>query len=551
MKRISLALAILLVLNGMGIVYAQKPATIIPEVSAKTGMVAAAHPLSAQVGLEILKAGGNAIDAAVATAFANGVVEPNANGIGGEGYIVIYLKGQNKATSIDYRSRASFTPANPGEKWPASGHRSVAVPGTVAGLSLALQKYGTMSLAQVIEPAAKLAEEGFVVSPTLAGTISDNFKKAMENPALMSIIAPTGLPLEAGDVYKNPDLAKTLRLIAKEGPDAFYKGEIAKAIDADMKAHNGLIDYNDLAFYKAIEREPAMGKYRGYDIVSAPAPVGGFLLIESLNMLENYNLKFLGFDSAMKLHLFAEVLARAFDDYYDVLGDPDYVDVPMGILTSQAYADAKAKSIKLDAMTTSYEKIYPDSQHWSTTHMSVVDKDGNVVALTQTLSSFFGAAVAVPGTGIILNNEMGNFNGKSGTSAYAPGKRMNTTIAPTLIMKDGQSFATLGTPGAMRIIPTLTQIVTNLIDFGMGIQEAIEAPRMYCTYLQGPGKTTMELEGPLFSAKTSEDLKLLGYKLKSYDKRDLYFGGVQGIIIKDGVLYGGADPRRDGAVFGY
>lgn len=550
-KCVSLALVALFLAGAAGAAFAQKTPTVIPEVVSSQGMVASAHPLASQVGLDILKAGGNAIDAVVATAFANGVVEPNANGIGGEGYIVIYLKGENKATSIDYRSRASFNKAAPDERWPAAGHRSVAVPGTVAGLALALEKYGTMSLAQVIEPAAKLAEQGFVVSETLAGVIADNFKRAMPNAYLMSIIAPSGLPLEAGDLFKNPDLAKTLRLIAKDGADAFYKGEVAKAIAADMKANNGLIDENDLATYKAVEREPAGGKYRGYDIVSAPAPVGGFLLIQSLNMLENYNLKFLGFDSAMKLHLFSEVLARAFDDYYDVLGDPDFVDVPMKALTSQGYANAKAASIKLDAMTVKYEKVNPNSEHWSTTHMSVVDKAGNVVALTQTLSSFFGAAVAVPGTGIILNNEMGNFNGKKGSSAYLPGKRMNTTIAPTLIMKDGQSFATLGTPGAMRIIPTLTQIVTNLIDYGMGIQEAIEAPRMYCTYLQGPGKTTIELEGALFPKKTLDDLALLGYKVKSYDKRDLYFGGVQGIIIKDGMLHGGADPRRDGAVFGY
>lgn len=548
---ISIALIALLLVGGIGTVSAQEIGTVIPEVVSGTGMVASAHPLASKIGLDILKAGGNAVDAVVATAFANGVVEPNANGLGGEGYIVIYIKGTKKATSIDYRSRASLNKAAEGEKWPSAGHRGVAVPGTVAGLAMALEKYGTMSLAQVIEPSIKLAEEGFVVSPTLAGVISDNFKRAMPNQYLMSIIAPGGLPLEAGDTYKNPDLAKSLRLIAKEGADAFYKGEIAKAIAADMRANKGLIDENDLAQYRAIEREPASGTYRGYDIVSAPAPVGGFLLIQSLNMLENYNLKFLGFDSAMKLHLFAEVLARAFDDYYDVLGDPDYVDVPMKALTSKGYAKAKAASIKLDAMTSSYEHINPNSEHWSTTHMSVVDKDGNVVALTQTLSSFFGAAVAVPGTGVILNNEMGNFNGKKGTSAYLPGKRMNTTIAPTLIMKDGQSFATLGTPGAMRIIPTLTQIVTNLIDYGMGIQEAIEAPRMYCTYLQGPGKTTMELEGLLFPAKTSADLALLGYKVKSYDTRDLYFGGVQGIIMKDGMLFGGADPRRDGAVFGY
>jgi gamma-glutamyltranspeptidase/glutathione hydrolase len=547
---ISIALIALLLAGGAGSAFAQKAATIIPEVVSGIGMVAAAHPLSAKVGLDILKAGGNAVDAAVATAFANGVVEPNANGLGGEGYIVIYLKGSEKVTSIDYRSRASFNPTT-AKSWPADGHLGVAVPGTVAGLAKALKEYGTMSLAQVTEPAAKLAEDGFVVTETLAGVISDNFKRAMGNKYLMSIIAPDGLPLEAGDVYKNPDLAKSLRLIGKEGADAFYKGDIAKAIAADMKASGGLIDENDLAQYKAIEREPATGTYRGYDIVSAPAPVGGFLLIQSLNMIENYDIRSMGFDSAKKLHLFAEVFARAFDDYYNVLGDPDYVNVPMKALTSKGYARAKAASIKLDSMTSTYAPVDPNGEHWSTTHMSVVDKDGNLVALTQTLSGFYGAAVAVPGTGIILNNEMGNFNGKKGPSAYLPGKRMNTTICPTVIMKDGQAFATLGTPGAMRIIPTMAQIVTNLIDFDMGMQEAIEAPRMYCTYLQGPGKTTIELEGALFPAKTLADLKAMGYKVTSYDKRDLYFGGVQGIILKDGLLHGGADPRRDGAVFGY
>ncbi|MDP3178326.1 MAG: gamma-glutamyltransferase, partial [Spirochaetaceae bacterium] len=282
-----------------------------------------------------------------------------------------------------------------------------------------------------------------------------------------------------------------------------------------------------------------------------PAPVGGFLLIQSLNMIESYDIASLGFDSAKKLHLFAEVFSRAFDDYYDVLGDPSYVDVPMIALTSKGYARAKASAIKLDSMTAAYEKINPNSEHWSTTHMSVVVEDGNMVALTQTLSSFFGAAVAVPGTGIVLNNEMANFNGKKGNPAYLPGKRMNTTIAPTLVMKDGEAFATLGTPGAMRIVPTLAQLVTDLIDYGMGIQQAIEAPRMYCTSLKGPGKTTIELEGFLFPEKEIAALKAMGYVVKSYDVRDLYFGGVQGIVIKDGMLHGGADPRRDGAVLGY
>ena len=272
--RILTAVLVSLVLAACaGMSSAPETATIIPEVVAKKGMVASAHPLASQVGLEILKAGGNAIDSAVATAFAIGVVEPNATGIGGEGYMVIYIKGTNTVTSIDYRSRASLNDAT-GETWPAAGHRAVAVPGTVAGLAMALERYGTMSLAQVIEPAARLAEEGFTVSPTLAGVIADNFKRAMPNEYMMSIIAPTGLPLESGDIYKNPDLARSLRLIGAKGPDAFYTGDLARLIAGDMAANGGLIDEADLAAYKAIEREPAKGVYRGYDVVSAPAPVG-------------------------------------------------------------------------------------------------------------------------------------------------------------------------------------------------------------------------------------------------------------------------------------
>ncbi len=279
---------------------------------------------------------------------------------------MIYLKGEEKVTAIDYRSCASLHDAT-GETWPSAGHRAVAVPGTVAGLSKALEEYGTLSLAQVIEPAAKIAEEGFPVAPPW-GVISDNFKRAMDNEYLMSIIAPTGLPLEAGDVYKNADLAKTLRMIGAGGPEVFYKGEIAKLIAEDMAAHGGLIDEADLAAYRAVEREPARGTYRGYDVVSAPPPVGGFLLIQALNMIENYDIRSMGFYSAQKLHLFSEVLARAFDDYYDVLGDPDFVDVPLKTLTSKEYAAAKNRSIKLDEMTVSYEKIDPNSEHWSTTH---------------------------------------------------------------------------------------------------------------------------------------------------------------------------------------
>ncbi|MFO7693961.1 MAG: gamma-glutamyltransferase, partial [Vicinamibacterales bacterium] len=517
------------------------------QVTATRGMVASAHALASQAGLEMLEAGGNAVDAAVAAAFAIGVVEPNASGIGGEGMMVVYLAGPGKAVAIDYRSAAPAALDFPGGV-PGTGHAAVAIPGTVAGLAEALRKYGTLPLSRVLAPAIRLADQGFVVSPTLAGIIIDNFDAIRANAPLARLLCPGGLPLEAGDTLKNPDLAASLRAIAEGGAGVFYTGALGEAIATEMAAQGGRITLADLASYKAIEREPVRGRYRGYDVVSAPPPVAGVTLVEILQILGAFDLSKETPLSPRYVHLAAEAMKRGFADYAAAVGDPDFVKVPVAELLSADYARARAAEIKPDLITpkvaagTAAKKESP-----STTSLSVVDAHGNMVALTQTISDFFGAKVLVAGTGIILNNEMKNF-GSRGPNAIAPGKRMRTMIAPTLLLKDGRAFATLGTPGAARIVSTMTLLVSNLVDFGMGIQEAIEAPRFYARDVEAD--LAVEARVP---AATIAALTKMGYRIKAYRDFDLFFGGAQGIVIepKTGMRIGGADPRRDGAVAGY
>lgn len=521
-------------------------ATKIPEVVAEHGMVASAHPLASQAGLAMLKAGGNAVDAAIASAFAIGVVECNATGLGGEGMMVVHLKDKNTTVAIDYRSMAPLADLS-AVKFGNEGYKSVAVPGTVAGLSLALSKYGTMSLAQVMAPAIKLAEEGFAISPTLEQIIADSFDPISKNEALLSILAPEGLPLQAGQILKNPDLAKSLKLIAAGGPEVFYTGEIAKMIADDMKTSGGHIGMADLAAYKAIEREVVRGTYRGYDVVSAPPPVGGLSVIQILQMLENFDLAAMDAASPTFVHVVAEAMKRGFADNSAFIGDPAFAKIPVAGLLSKDYAKKRAAEIDPAKITAKVVAGEPDKEHFSTTHLSTVDKDGNMVALTQTISGFWGAKVVTPGTGIILNNEMQNWSAR-GVNAYAPGKRMRTTISPTIIMKDGKTFATMGTPGAARIISTTVLLASNLIDRKMGVQAAIEAMRFYARDTE----KDLSIESR-FPADTQAALKKMGYSLKVYTDYDLFFGGAQAIVIDPvtGLLHGGADPRRDGAVLGY
>lgn len=519
--------------------------TINAEITARNGMVASAQPLASAAGLEILMAGGNAIDAAIAAAFALGVVEPNATGLGGEGMMVIYLAENKTTIAIDYRSMAPLADMSK-IKFGSEGHVAVAVPGTVAGLCTALKDYGTKSLAEVMAPAIRYARNGFIVSETLAQTIADRFDPISRNEALLQILAPEGLPLQTGDIFKKPDLAVTLEKIAAGGPDVFYKGDIADAIAQDMAKNGGFITKADLAAYRAIKREPVRGTYRGYEIVSAPPPVGGISVIEMLNMLECFDIASEQPLSPRNIHIMAEVMKRGFADNSAYVGDPDFFQIPVTGLLDKEYARSRVQEIDLNKVTTSIKAGTPD-EHPSTTHLSVVDRHGNMVALTQTISGFWGACVAVPGTGIILNNEMQNWSSR-GPNSYAPGKRMRTTIAPTIIAKDGNPFVTMGTPGAGRIISTMVILTVNLIDFDMGVQEAIESPRFYARDTE----KLLSLESRI-PKETQEWLKSIGYSIKEYPPFDLFFGGAQAILVdpKTGIMHGGADPRRDGAVFGF
>ena len=517
------------------------------QVVATNAMVASAHALASQAGLEIMKAGGNAVDGAVAAAFAIGVVEPNASGIGGEGMIVIYRADKKAAFAIDYRSAAPAT-AQYSSAIPATGHAAVAIPGTVAGLTSAVEQYGTMKLDKVLAPAIRLAERGFTVSPTLAAAIADNFAAIMKNDALASIVCPGGLPLEAGATLKNPDLARSLRKIANRGPDVFYKGELAETISAEMAAHGGFITKSDLSGYRAVTREPVRGTYRNYSLISAPPPVGGTSVIEILQILDHFDLAENAPLSTANIHLMAEAMKRGFADFGAYIADPDFVKVPVSGLLSRDYTKSRAAEIQPGIVTekvTAGEPEKPGSG--STTSLCAIDRHGNVVALTQTISDFFGAKVAITGTGIILNNEMRNFSAR-GVNTMAPGKRMRTTIAPTILLADGRPFAAIGTPGAARIISTMVILISNLIDHKMGIQQAIESPRFYARDTD----KTLYVETRL-PPETLAELEKLGYVIQKQGDYDLFFGGAQGIVIdpKTGRKLGGADPRRDGAVAGF
>ncbi len=517
------------------------------EEVAKHAIVTSAHPLASEAGIEMLKKGGNAVDAAVATAFAIGVVEPDGSGIGGEGMMVIYLAETDEKIAIDFRSCAPKDIDKYGlEK---DGPKSVAIPGTVAGLAMALEKYGTMSLHEVIQPAICFAEEGFEVSETLAGIIMDNYEKILNDPATAEVYLEDSFPKQEGDIIVQEDLAKTLRIIGKNGASAFYNGIIADIIDYQMKKSGGIITKEDLANYQAIEREPVEGDYRGYHIISGPPPVSGMVVVEALNILENYDLRQYGYMSYDALHLMSEAIRLAYGDRYTYMADPGFVDVPLDIILSKDYAAKRAEMIKMDSQIPRndlYGGLDDVKEHHSTTHLVVADDAGNMVSLTQTISSFFGAGYTVPGTGILLNNEMKNFS-KSGINVMEPYKRMRTTIAPTVILKDGEPFMAVGSPGAARIVPAVVNIIVNVVDFDMGLQEAIEAPRFYST--SQSTKVYLEDRFPELVIKALENK---GYNLVIKGAMDLYFGGAQAVLYGEkGKIIGGADPRRDGFAIGF
>jgi gamma-glutamyltranspeptidase / glutathione hydrolase len=527
------------------------------DVVAETAMVASAHPAASAAGLEILKKGGNAVDAAVAAAFALSIAEPHASGIGGGGFMIIKTADMPDAIMIDYRESAPrlatpeyyYDPERDFDARTSRGPDGVGIPGLVAGAALALENYGTMSLAEVLEPAIRLAREGIPVSTNLQAVIVDEIEKLMAFPATEAVFLPDGLPPEPGDILKNEDLAATLEKIAAEGPTAFYDGEIAIAMAAEFAALGAWLDLDDLKAYQARLRRPVSGSYRGFEIVSAAPPSGGGThLIQILNILEGFDIAAMEPGSARYLHILAEAMKPAFADKAAHSGDPDFHAFPIDVLTNKAYAEAVRRGIREGEARfdhRSLESIGLESEN--TSHLSVVDGRGNAVALTQSINSFFGSGVVVSGTGILLNNHMADFDAQpGGTNAISPGRRPASSIAPTLVFKDGHPYLVLGSPGALRIISALAQIIVNIVDFGMGMDEAIEAPRIHAA-----GRT-LSVEGRI-AEDVIETLRSWGHTIRVYPDFDAYFGGAQGIRIdpKSRKLHGGADSRRDGVAAGY
>jgi gamma-glutamyltranspeptidase/glutathione hydrolase len=530
--------------------------------SGANGVVAAAKPEASRVGVEILKMGGNAVDAAVATGFALGVLEPNASGIGGGGFMVVKLAAMKEAVVIDFRPTAPAA-ATPDmykldERGRAIGNASVegglasAVPGEVKGLLYALERFGSKKLtrAQVLQPAIDWAERGVPVTVNLAQIIKDHFGKLSKFENGLGIYAKDGFPPEVGDTIVNKDLAATLKLIQARGADAIYTGDIAARIVAENRKRGGILTLDDLTGYQVKVREPITGSYRGYAIITAPPPAGGTHVIQLLNILEQGDLKALGEQSAASAHVWAEACKLVFADRARYSADPDFVTVPYRGLASKAYARTLAAQIKPDAVMKEPAAGDPSRyESGSTTHFSVMDRDGNMVAVTKTINMFFASGVVVPGTGIIMGDDMDDFDLAPGSpNSIQPGKRMLSSMSPTLVLDpQGRPFMVIGSPGATRIIPTLAQVISNVVDRGMPIQTAISAPRLY------QGRTgNLSVEGR-YSINAYNGLVALGHRVTVAPDYDAAFGGVHAVLYDHAarLLHGGADPRRDGQAAGY
>jgi gamma-glutamyltranspeptidase/glutathione hydrolase len=518
-------------------------------------MVAAAHPDAARAGIEILRSGGNAVDAAVAVAFALTVAEPNASGVGGGGFALIAMADGSRPVVIDYREAAprAATPDRyygDGEgfaEMTEEGPLGVGVPGLVAGAAKALEVNGTMTLAQVLRPAIRLAREGIVVTPRLAAIIADKFEKISRNPATAEVYLSDGLPPEAGARLVNEDLARTLESIAAGGPGVFYDGPVGRAVVAEVRARGGLLDEADLAGYRAIVREPVRGSYRSTQVLSASPPTaGGTALVELLNVLEAFDLAGWGRGDARTLHVLAEAAKMVFVDKAATNGDPDFVKVPAEVLTGKEHARLLAARIRPEAARFDYAAgAIASSDSPSTSHVSVVDGAGNAVALTQSVNLYFGSGLMAPGTGFVLNNHLADFDTEPGhPNSIGPGRRPSSSIAPTILLSEGRPFLVLGTPGASRIVTALAQIIVNTVDFGMGVDEAIEAPRLHAIGRE------VEVEGG-FPDDVVRALSALGHDVRTYPPLDDHFGGAHVIRIDEGRLVGGADSRRDGVAVGY
>lgn len=531
---------------------------------ARNGMVVAAHPLAAEAGREVLQRGGNAVDAAVATALALNAAEPFASGIGGGGFMIIHLAENKRTVVVNFRETAPAAAApdmylENGEvrdEWRRDHGKAVAVPGAPAGWSHALRSYGTMPLKDVIQGAIRIAEQGFLVTETFSKINKDEYEKILRNAGEDSVYLNQGFPYEPGDMFRNPELAAFFRFLAEKGLDEFYRGETAKKIVAAVRVKGGDMSLKDLAAYRPIETAPLQGKYKDTTLFTIPPPsCGGAHMVQLLNIIEHWPVREWGRNSTAYIHHLSEAFRFVFADRARWMGDPAFVRVPIEHLTGKEYAARIAASIKADRPAGDYPAggfDPPDMEQENTTHLCVIDPEGNIVALTQSINLFFGTGIVPEGTGFILNNHMRDFSpDPDSPNAPEPGKRPVSNMGPLILFRGGRALLALGSPGGTRIFPSLTQIILNLIEFDLGLDEAIEAARFFSYSAQGRARA-ISLEN-----RIPEDIRAalekMGHLLNIREAHDNYFGGAQGILIpSDGRrIHGGADSRRDGFGAGY
>ena len=529
-----------------------------------SGMVASQNYLSSQVGADILAQGGNAVDAAIAVGFSLAVTLPRAGNLGGGGFMLIHDAVSGESLAIDYREMAP--PAATRDMYldddgdvdamrSRFSHLAAGVPGTVAGLYLAHEKFGKLPWRRLLEPAISQARKGVPVSYDLAGLLRARQARMCQNEAACGYFyKEDGTPYAPGELLVQHDLADTLERIAEDGPDGFYKGETAALIAAEMRRGGGLVDERSLLAYEPVVREPVRGNYRGHEILTMPPPSsGGVHVIQMLNILEHFPVRELGAGGADNVHLLTEVARLAYADRSRHLGDPDYFDVPVAWLTSKAYAKELAATIDMAKARPSSEVapgVAPAAESPDTTHFSVMDENGTIVATTTTLNFSFGSGIAVPGAGFLLNNEMDDFAAKPGVpNAYgllggeansvAAGKRPLSSMTPTIVLQDGEPWFATGSPGGSRIITSVLQMIVNVIDHDMNLAEATGAPRMHHQWLPD----VLQLE----SGFSPDTVRLLRERGHAIQEAQFSMGSLQSVGYRDGVYRGASDPRRPNA----
>ncbi len=534
----------------------------------RNGMVTSASDLATKVGVEILQQGGNAIDAAVAVGFALAVTYPAAGNLGGGGFIVFW-RNDGFTTTIDFREKAPSkahrdmyldSSGNPIPNLSQEGATSVGIPGSVDGLVYAHKKYGKLKFVDVIEPAIKLAKNGFKLSFDLARSINSNYEKFIKYESSKKVFTKNGEKFQEGDLFVQKDLAKTLELIKKYGRKGFYEGETAELIVKQIQKLGGYITLEDLKNYHCVERQPVVGEYRGYKIISmGPPSSGGVAIIEALNILENLNLKKDDYQSSPYIHYLIETLKRVYFDRAEYLGDSDFVYVPVQRLISKDYAKKLFEQINPEKATRFEEvntKTAFEYESLETTHYSVIDKDGNAVSVTTTINSSYGSSIVVDGAGFLLNNEMDDFSIKPGVqnqfgligkeaNAIAPNKRMLSSMTPTIILKDNKPFLIVGSPGGSMIITTVLQVILNVVDFKMDLLCAVSFPRIHHQFIP----EEVYCEDYALSKDVTQKLESYGHKFR---KRN-FIGWVNAILVdeENKFYYGISDPRGYGLAMGY